>query len=50
MNFEFLINETKLHKKIFDNIGVIKIKSNQETVRYGILVTEEKGQIWVSLI
>lgn len=27
MNFEFLINETKIHKKIFDNIGVINIKT-----------------------
>ena len=50
MNFDFLMSETKIHKKIFDNIGVINIKSPKETIRYGILVTEEKGQIWVSLI
>jgi hypothetical protein len=26
MNFNFLVSETKEHKKIFDNIGVINIK------------------------
>ena len=40
MNFEFLLNETKIHKKIFDNIGVINIKKNQDKLlRYGILIT-----------
>lgn len=39
MNFEFLINETKIHKKIFDNIGVINIKTQDQLLRYGILIT-----------
>jgi hypothetical protein len=29
MNFDFLIEEAKAHKKIFDNIGVIVIKFNK---------------------
>ena len=46
----FIEEEVKKYPNILDNIGVIRIELEGKSERFGVLVTREKGVIYISFI